>query len=502
MKSFILIFTFSLLASSAHSQWIPQNSGTTERFLTVFFLDQNYGWAGGNEGCIVKTTNGGTDWTYFSIGTKYTVHAIHFVDTLKGWAVLYTFIPDRAGYVIATTDGGANWFYQYYINGVTLHNIYFYDEYFGWAVGSSGIFLRTVNGGLNWQEDFVSPEWSWSLFFLSPNIGWVGDGYSGYIRKTTDGGFTWQYKSIPTYSRMMDITFINENIGWAVGQNGQILKTLNGGETWNHQNSFVAQDLNDVEFVNENDGWVVGLEGRILHTSDGGNNWNLQISNTTNDLHGLSIKNEILGWIAGDQGIVLHTKNGGGGITPVELIAFNGEYYDGEVNLSWATATELNNSGFEVERKTKFGDWEKVAFIQGNGTTTETKYYSYADIVIDYSSAKLSYRLKQIDFDGSAQYSREIEIDIALPNKFNLEQNYPNPFNPSTMIRFALPQKSAVTIIVYNSVGEEVHVLLNEIIDAGYHQVRFNTGVLSSGIYFYTLKADNFVQTRKMILLK
>src|SRR5690606_33923584 len=84
MKSFILIFTFSLLASSAHSQWIPQNSGTTERFLTVFFLDQNYGWAGGNEGCIVKTTNGGTDWTYFSIGTKYTVHAIHFVDTLKG----------------------------------------------------------------------------------------------------------------------------------------------------------------------------------------------------------------------------------------------------------------------------------------------------------------------------------------------------------------------------------------------------------------------------------
>lgn len=202
----------------------------------------------------------------------------------------------------------------------------------------------------------------------------------------------------------------------------------------------------------------------------------------------------------------------GGGLTiinnnlinpvPVELISFAGEYYDGVVNLSWATATELNNSGFEVERKSEPDDWEKVTFIQGNGTTTETKYYSYSDIMNEYSSTKLIYRLKQIDFDGSTQYSSEIEIDIAIPNKFNLEQNFPNPFNPSTTIKFALPQKSNVTITVYNSIGEEVQVLLNNFMDAGYHQVNFNTSGLASGIYFYTLKAGNFIQTKKMILLK
>lgn len=125
---------------------------------------------------------------YISIGTKYTVHAVTFVDSLKGWAALYTFDPSRAGYIAATSDGGINWYFQYYIDGVTLHNVYFYDQYFGWAVGSSGIFLRTVNGGATWEENFVSPQWSWSLCFISPNIGWVGDGFSGYIRKTTDGG--------------------------------------------------------------------------------------------------------------------------------------------------------------------------------------------------------------------------------------------------------------------------------------------------------------------------
>ena len=87
------------------------------------------------------------------------MHAIHFVDSLKGWAALYTFTPNRAGYIAATNDGGINWYFQYYIDGVTLHNVYFYDQYFGWAVGSSGIFLRTVNGGTNWEENFVSTQW-------------------------------------------------------------------------------------------------------------------------------------------------------------------------------------------------------------------------------------------------------------------------------------------------------------------------------------------------------
>lgn len=187
---------------------------------------------------------------------------------------------------------------------------------------------------------------------------------------------------------------------------------------------------------------------------------------------------------------------------PVELVSFDADYFDGAVNLSWATATELNNSGFNVERKTEDGEWNKITFIQGNGTTTETKYYSYSDILNDNFSTKLLYRLKQVDFDGSEHYSNEIAIDISIPTKFTLKQNYPNPFNPITIINYQLSSKSSVTLKVFDILGNEVETLIQEEKDAGYYQVSFDASSLSSGIYFYMLKADNFVQTRKMILLK
>ena len=501
---YLLAFFFAIIlfTSITFSQWIPQNSNSNQRLLTTFFLNENLGWAGGNEGCILKTTNGGINWNYYSIGTKYTVHAIHFVDSLNGWAALYTFTPNRAGYIAATNDGGINWYFQYYIEGVTLHNVYFYDQYFGWAVGSSGIFLRTVNGGATWQEDFLSMDWSWSVEFVNPNLGWVGVGFAGYIRKTTDGGYSWQYKSVPSYSRMNDIDFINENIGWAVGQYGHIIKTTNGGEIWIHQNSMVSQELNDVEFVNENEGWVVGLGGIILHTTNGGTNWFLQGSNTSSDLFGVSFCNQDVGWIAGDQGLILNTENGGGPPIPVELVSFSANFNNGVVNLSWVTATELNNSGFEVERKSENGDWNKIAFVQGNGTTTETKHYFYLDDIQNINNPKLHYRLKQIDFDGSFEYSKEIEININLPSIFRLGQNYPNPFNPNTTINYELPIKSSVTLKIVDILGNEVETLVNEEKNAGYYQISFDGSNISSGIYFYTLQTENYFVTKKMILLK
>ena len=503
MKYFLRLLCLIILTSSlSFSQWIHQNSNSTRRLLTIYFLNQNMGWAGGNDGSILKTTNGGIDWTYISIGTKYTVHAITFVDSLKGWAALYTFSPSRAGYIMATSDGGFNWSIQYYIDGVTLHNVYFYDQYFGWAVGSSGIFLRTVDGGATWQEDFLSADWSWSVDFVNPNLGWVGVGYAGYVRKTTDGGYSWQYKSVPSYSRMMDIDFINENVGWAVGQDGHIIKTTDGGDTWVHQISNVGQELNDVEFKNENEGWIVGLGGVISHTTNGGANWYLQSSNTSNNLYGVSFCNQNVGWVAGDNGLVLNTENGGGPPLPVELVSFDADYIYGIVNLSWTTATEINNSGFDVERKSDEGDWNKITFIQGNGTTTEIKHYLFNDKVENLEDLKLFYRLKQIDYNGGFEYSNVIEVEVNLPTKFDLEQNYPNPFNPITTIKYNVPFKSSVTIKIFDILGKEVETLVNEEKDAGYYQTSFDASRLSSGIYFYTLRGGSYFVTKKMNLLK
>ena len=256
------------------------------------------------------------------------------------------------------------------------------------------------------------------------------------------------------------------------------------------------------EFVNQNDGWAVGMSGIILHTTNGGSNWFLQSSNTNDDLYGLSFYNQNVGWVTGDRGLVLNTENGGGPPLPVELVSFSADYTSGNVNLSWITATELNNSGFDVERKTETGDWNKITFIQGNGTTTETKHYFFSDDVKDINSSKLFYRLKQIDFDGTFKYSNEIEVDINLPTKFQLEQNFPNPFNPVTSIKYQLPYKALVTLKVFDILGKEVETLVNEEKDAGYYQTRFDGLNLTSGIYFYTLQTGSNTVTKKMILLK
>ena len=203
-------------------------------------------------------------------------------------------------------------------------------------------------------------------------------------------------------------------------------------------------------------------------------------------------------------------------IVPVELSSFSGNYVNGNVELSWTTATEINNSGFEIDRlrPSDFdASWEQIGFVEGNGTTTEIHRYDFKDKNI--SAGKYKYRLKQIDFDGSFEYSNIIEVDVAAPGKFSLKQNYPNPFNPTTKIKYTIRPPLGppfakggntdgffITLKVFDVLGNEVATLVNEEKPAGQYEVEFNATELPSGIYFYTLNAGQFNQTRKMILLK
>ena len=118
-------------------------------------------------------------------------------------------------------------------------------------------------------------------------------------------------------------------------------------------------------------------------------------------------------------------------VTPVELVSFNAVLIDNDVQLSWATATETNNSGFEILRKAQNDQtWGTIGFVPGFGTTTEPKSYSFTDE--DVTTGIYKYRLKQIDFDGTFEYSNEIEVSVDFtPKEFVLYQNYPNPFNPN-----------------------------------------------------------------------
>jgi hypothetical protein len=191
-------------------------------------------------------------------------------------------------------------------------------------------------------------------------------------------------------------------------------------------------------------------------------------------------------------------------VVPVELTSFTATANYGVVDLQWITATETNNQGFEVQRYNG-NDFETIAFVEGFGTTTETQAYSYSDKSVEVGL--YTYRLKQIDFDGTVNYSNEVEVDVPAPNVFALEQNYPNPFNPSTKIDFQLKVDSKVSLKIFDVLGQEVTSLVNSNLVAGVHSVNFDASALNSGVYFYRIEAtgndgSNFIDVKKMILTK
>ena len=183
-------------------------------------------------------------------------------------------------------------------------------------------------------------------------------------------------------------------------------------------------------------------------------------------------------------------------IVPVELTSFNAVSKGNNVNLSWATATETNNMGFELFRNN-----QKITFVQGNGTTTERKSYSFVDE--NLSLGKYNYQLFQVDYDGTKTLVAKSEVEVnPTPTEFSLSQNYPNPFNPSTTIKFAIPTTSNVKLTIYNAIGKEIATLVNGSMEAGNHSVNWNASDNSSGMYFFKLEAGNFTATKKMMLIK
>ena len=199
---------------------------------------------------------------------------------------------------------------------------------------------------------------------------------------------------------------------------------------------------------------------------------------------------------------------------PVELTTFNINVVDKSAILNWETATEVNNYGFEIEKQyqesslpsvllegIKNQEWEKVAFVEGHGNSNSPKYYSHTDNSLE-TSGKYLYRLKQIDIDGTFEYSDEVEINLGSPNNFELTQNYPNPFNPTTSISYSIPNDARVTLAIYDVLGNSVTILENGNKSAGTYSYSFDASNLTSGIYFYNIRANDFIQTKKMLLIK
>jgi photosystem II stability/assembly factor-like uncharacterized protein len=457
-----------LISANGGNNWQFGTITSSATFRSIEMVNNNIGYIVGSNSSVYKTTNGGTSWD--SLTTTITpgqdLYKVDFVNTNTGWAFSNT---SDAGTIWKTTDAGATWTQQVLTgqsgNDSRIFNAHMLNDTLGWVVNSTPRPFKTTDGGNSWALQPLSDSYTGTLYdiqMINENLGYcVGGG--GRFYRTTDSGNNWLYDTIPNIPAGVVVTnynvdFVDANYGIISTGSGFTFATTNGGESW----------------------IVYGTSGAALYGVT-------SVRKTSSQLDIFTV---------GAFGYVFKFQNY---LIPVEMVSFNANVSGQIVTLNWATATETNNQGFAIERKTTGEEYTQIAFIGGKGTTAEKQTYNYTDNV---SSGKYFYRLKQIDFDGSFTNSSEIEVDVTLPIKFALEQNFPNPFNPITTINYSIPKDGFVSLSVFNLIGEKVAELVNSNIKAGSHQINFDASKFSSGIYFYKLESGSFTETRKMILMK
>lgn len=501
-----------LLGAYRSSLYSTTDAGVTWNKLTDSFRDF-YGvdvapngtiTIAGDRGEVNYSTNAGLTWNKTSFMTGSLLYTVKRFNE-------YLYVAGQAGGYFISSDNGNTWS-DHSIGTSTTRNykISFVNETNGYMVTNQGNVFYTTNRGVNWNSQATFSAILYDVKMISPTKGFT-TGSGDRIYETNDG-VAWGPGTMATPSQQITGVFpLSETIGFICGQNGAVYKSTDGFNTLTLLTDTFALDgilIHDVFAFDEHNVWAVGQNGVILRSTSPTSMAVVDSALFGENLLGITKYNENTIIVVGGKGSVYLIEDM---IIPVELSSFSSSVNGNDVFLSWVTNTETNNSGFQIERKDKYADeWKNIGFVTGIGTTSEINYYSFFDNNLPTGS--YNYRLKQIDFDGSLQYHLLNEtITIGIPEFFVLEQNYPNPFNPVTKIRFSIPTSSerlhSTSLLVYDILGNEVAILLNEMMEAGMYEIDFDASALSSGVYFYRLNvSDNqlriFSETKKMILLQ
>ncbi len=507
-------------------------------------------YIGGSYGTILYSADNGLTWQpKFDFVYQELQRRLHFVDSNTGYVCGgSTTSADSLGYILKTTDGGATWFdlgfdfnFQVYSFDVPTSDIiyvgrgncelykstdagltfvqqtspisgttdYYFTDFFdadtGYAGGTMDDFVKTTDGGATWNI-LANGHGTSTVYDFAVIDGatLISVGASAKAYKSTDAGATWNPIAPGNPGSYFVVEFYDNMLGYIGGYdspNPTLSKTTDGGDTWTPITFPVGFDaygsIWGIGLPNATTIWLSDGNGNILYSVDAGVNWTAAKKFTQTGLYDISIVGIDM-WLCGTGGAIV--KGFSDPLIPVELTSFTANSVGNNIVLNWTTATETNNKGFEIERRFEGTSWTTIGFVEGNGTTTEISSYSYEDT--PQENGILDYRLKQIDFDGTYEYSSIVEVSVQVPKIFELSQNYPNPFNPATTIEFNLPIKSLVTLKVYNPLGQEVVTIINNILEEGYHSIQFDASKLPSGIYLYELAASDFRSVKKMILMK
>ncbi|MBI5215421.1 MAG: T9SS type A sorting domain-containing protein [Ignavibacteriae bacterium] len=317
MKSYFTRFLILLLASSltliAEEPWFSQNSGTSSNLRSVFFANKLVGYAAGEGGVILKTTNGGSVWNDQTSGTTETLNSVVFVSVSLGW------VCGNNNVIRKTTNGGTTWTNTNHgipVNN-TFNGIVFTDNSYGYVVGqfvgdvTKSVVYSTNDGGASWTQTLFDDRTQYftSVHFPNSINGWV-TANNGRILHTTDGGTNWIYQS---YAANRSIFFTDDSVGWASGDGNGIYWTSDGGTNWNSNNASQMSFLNDVHFINRTEGYAVGSPSdTVVKSINGGRTWKSLPTKTAGRVfNSVFFVNSDTGWVVGSGGMILKTVNGG-----------------------------------------------------------------------------------------------------------------------------------------------------------------------------------------------
>ncbi len=455
---------------------------------------------GTNTAGVAYSTDGGANWSqvYFLLGFPNSRTISVFPQTASTWYAVGTINDDLGGvdgFIGKTTNGGSAWLVTTGFHELVDIDFSPTNPLFGIAVGDSGAMVETMDGGATWTE------------LIRPGSGMINDVDFNPDGTANQGGFRYASLSagddpaqaIDTWTWLWDTPLANrEGFVDAIDENGIPSPLFGLGQVTGGNIIYeIAIVGNGIAMATQYGGTGRLFEKRgSLSVVELYNNSSIPNSHWWIDY---PLANR--GYSGSDLELMRNQDP-----LPIQLGSFTGvRVFPATVRLNWMTITETNNYGFVVERRSA-GVYDFLAFIPGSGTTLEPRWYAYVDVSAPPSV--LQYRLRQIDLDGTVHYSEPITVssptgvDEVIPFAFELEQNYPNPFNPATKIRYSVAAPTHVSLTVFNKLGQEVTTLVEGEQPAGRYEVQYRNDNLSSGTYFYRLQAGDFVQTKKMMLVK
>lgn len=509
----------------------------------LWFRNEFTGYAVGKNNQVIKTTDGGISWAVQSPNGFYNkFNSVLFLNDNVGFIIGGKGAMPYSGVIFKTTNGGQIWnLVHSQAQDIDFRGIDFVNDNTGYAVGgsesaSTGVIYKTTNAGETWiQQGIVNKDLN-AVFFSTPSIGYVvGEG--GIILKTVDGAVVWNTQVSTTTEDINAVYFLRENLGYTAGNSGVVQKTVNGGVQGPPFGISGKVRLPDGQAVTR--GFVRALKyNSVTNTIDLldeaiiEQNGNYILRNIQQDSCDIMVYPNDEDTDAPLPPVFVPTYYGGSNVPTINWVNSKTLYPTGNLfNIDITVYPITGNGGNGIIGGGVFNSPPNITALPGAIVYAmygnEFKGYSVSRtggvydvnnlpqndyrLICDrfgYRSAERNVTLGSFNLDTINFYMTGIGVigiepnGNIIPGSYSLEQNYPNPFNPVTNIRVDIPKASDVKIAVYDMLGRELEVLVNQNLQAGSYKVSWDGSKHSSGIYFYKLITKDFIGTKKMILVK